>query len=93
MIDLMQVREAIDQVFDDLDEDLMDWMLLFVFKNSEESVDQMGYKSLIEMLDQYGEWQAAQQKKQERVSSAKPKRPESSTPDKIKQHNQPKPST
>lgn len=91
IIDLMQVREAVDQVFEDVEEDMMDWMLYFVYQKSAHDVDRMHYKELISMLDEAALVQAAASKKQERLSSAKPKRPESSTPDKIKQHNAPKP--
>ena len=54
-------------------------MVFYVF-NQSESVDQMKYDVLISLLDEEID-------KNPRVGSAKPKRPESSTPDKIAKHN------
>lgn len=55
----------------------MDWMLYYVYSRSEH-VEKMEYKVLISMLDEAV--------KKERVQSAK-RRPESSNPEKLKQHN------
>lgn len=97
------MREAIDSVFDEDDDELMDWMLFYTFSQSE-SLEKMNYRALIELLDQQNE-QALQkeeimqssidkneekpqpQQKKMRLASAKPKRPESSTPDKIANQN------
>jgi hypothetical protein len=56
----------------------MDWMLYFVYSRSEH-VEKMEYKVLITMLEEAV--------KKERTQSAK-RRPESSNPEKLKQHNQ-----
>jgi len=79
---MTQVREAILSVLDDVEDELVDWMLFYVYSRSD-NVDRMEYKVLVQMLDEVN-------KKSERLSSAKPKRPESSSPEKIKQHNPPK---
>lgn len=76
IIDLTQVREAILSVLDDIEDEMIDWMLFYVYSRSD-NVDMMEYKVLVSMLDETT-------KKSERLSSAKPKRPESSSPDKIK---------
>ncbi len=77
ILELQQVKEAIASVDEDCDEHLMDWMLYYVYSRSEH-VEKMEYKVLISMLDEAV--------KKERVQSAK-RRPESSNPEKIKQHN------
>ncbi len=79
ILELTQVREAIISVDEDIDDHLMDWMLYYVYSRSEH-VDRMEYKVLITMLDEAIKHGAQQAKK----------RPESSSPDKIKQHNPPK---
>lgn len=56
----------------------MDWMLYYVYSRSEH-VEKMEYKVLISMLEEAV--------KKERIQSAK-RRPESSNPEKLKQHNQ-----
>ena len=50
LIDLTQLREAIQSVFDDLEPDILDWMLYFTYSNSK-SFDKMQYKFLIQMID------------------------------------------
>ena len=77
ILELQQVKEAIASVDEDCNEHLMDWMLYYVYSRSEH-VEKMEYKVLINMLDEAV--------KKERVQSAK-RRPESSNPEKIKQHN------
>lgn len=79
ILELTQVREAIISVDEEIDDHLMDWMLYYVYSRSEH-VDRMEYKVLITMLDEAIKHGAQQAKK----------RPESSGPDKIKQHNPPK---
>lgn len=78
ILELTQVREAITSVFEDIDDHLMDWMLYYIYSRSDH-VDKMEYKVLIQMLEE--------SKKKERIQSAK-QRPESSSPEKIKAHNQ-----
>ena len=78
ILELSQVKEAIASVDEDCDEHLMDWMLYFVYSRSEH-VEKMEYKVLITMLEEAV--------KKERTQSAK-RRPESSNPEKLKQHNQ-----
>jgi hypothetical protein len=77
ILELQQVKEAIASVDEDCDEHLMDWMLYYVYSRSEH-VEKMEYKVLINMLDEAI--------KKDRVQSAK-RRPESSNPEKLKQHN------
>ena len=50
LIDLTQLREAIQSVFDDLEPDILDWMLYFTYSNSK-GFDKMQYKFLIQMID------------------------------------------
>ena len=50
LIDLTQLREAIQSVFDDLEPDILDWMLYFTYSNSK-SFDKMQYKCLIKMIN------------------------------------------
>jgi hypothetical protein len=76
IIDLTQVREAILSVLDEVEDELVDWMLFYVYSRSDH-VDRMEYKVLVQMLDEVT-------RLSERLPSAKPKRPESSNPDKIK---------
>lgn len=70
---MTQVREAITSVEEDIDDHLMDWMLYYVYSRSEH-VDRMEYKELVSMLEDALKKDRAQNKK----------RPESSTPGKIK---------
>lgn len=70
------MREAITSVEEDIDDHLMDWMLYYIYARSEH-VDRMEYKVIITMLEDAMKKEHAQNKK----------RPESSSPDKIKQHN------
>lgn len=77
ILELTQVREAIISVYEDIDDHLMDWMLYYIYSRSDH-VDKMEYKVLIQML--------AENKKKERLESAKP-RPGSSSADKVKAHN------
>jgi len=74
------LREAISSVDEDLNEDLMDYLLYYVFIRSE-SVEKMQYKNILEMLD------SAVQAHTRTTSATKKNRPESSSPDKIKQRN------
>ena len=83
ILDLEQVREAIVEATDTMDDQLMDYLLYYVFVKSE-STEKMQYKLIISMLDDAVQLQ-------QRASSAKRKaRPESSSPDKLKQRNPPK---
>jgi hypothetical protein len=51
IIDLNQVREAITSVCEDeIDDNLLDWLLFFVYSRSEH-IDRMEYRVLINMLD------------------------------------------
>jgi hypothetical protein len=75
IIDLTQVREAIVSVLESVGDSLLDWMLYYVYSRSDH-IDRMEYKVLVELLDDLI-----------KKNEAKPKRPESSSPDKIKQHN------
>jgi len=50
LIDLTQLREAIQSVFDDLEPDILDWMLYFTYSNSK-GFDKMQYKFLVQMID------------------------------------------
>ena len=50
LIDLTQLREAIQSVFDDLEPNILDWMLYFTYSNSK-GFDKMQYKFLIQMID------------------------------------------
>ncbi len=51
ILELIQVREAIVSVDEDIDDHLMDWMLYYVYSRSDH-VDRMEYKVLITMLDE-----------------------------------------
>jgi len=51
ILELTQVREAIQSLDDDLDHHLMDWLLYYVYSRSDH-VDRMEYKVLLQMLDE-----------------------------------------
>ena len=50
VIDLTQLKEAISSVDEDLNEDLMDYLLYYVYIRSD-SADLMQYKNIIQMLE------------------------------------------
>lgn len=62
--ELTAVKEAITSVCDDVDIQLLDWLLWYVYSKSE-GLDRMEYRCLVRLLD------TASQPKQ-RVQSAKP---------------------
>lgn len=80
LCDHIQIREAIQSVHEDVDNQLLDWMVFYVF-NQSESVEKMKYRVLTQLLEEELD------KKPSRVASAKPRRPESSNPAKIAKHN------
>jgi hypothetical protein len=80
MLDLVQLKEAIISYDEDLDDELIDYILFYVFARSQ-SPDRMEYKVLIKLINDGLE-------KQKRVQSANKKnRPESSSPEKLKLRN------
>jgi hypothetical protein len=80
ILDLVQLKEAIIAFDEEVEDDLMDYILYFVFARSQ-SPDRMEYSVLIKLLTDTIE-------QKQRVQSANKKnRPESSSPEKLKLRN------
>lgn len=80
ILDLVQLKEAIMAFDEDVEDELIDYILYYVFARSK-SPDRMEYKVLIKLVNDGLE-------QQKRVQSANKKnRPESSSPEKLKLRN------
>lgn len=79
-VDLQSLKEAISQEYSSIDDQLMDYLLYCVFIRSE-SADKMEYKYIMSMLEE------SLSLKQRASSAKRTNRPESSSPEKLKQRN------